>query len=41
MPRYFFNVYDGIAMPDLVGTELPNLDAARKEALAVASWADQ
>ena len=36
MPRYHFNVYDGIALPDHEGTELPNLDAARREALKVA-----
>ena len=37
MPRYYFNIYDGIAVLDQEGTELGNLDAARKEAMTVAS----
>jgi len=37
MARYFFHVADGRDYPDLQGTELANLDAARKEALRFAS----
>lgn len=33
MPRYFFHVCDGEDYPDLHGAELPDLDAARKEAV--------
>jgi hypothetical protein len=34
MPRYFFHVVAGAdKVPDLEGSDLPNLDAARKEAL--------
>ena len=33
MPRYFFNVHDGHDIPDQTGTVLPDLDAARREAL--------
>ncbi|HEX8413231.1 MAG TPA: hypothetical protein VF637_05020 [Sphingomicrobium sp.] len=33
MPRYFFHVADGCDYPDLQGTELANLSAARQEAL--------
>lgn len=33
MPRYFFHVCDGGSYEDLQGTELPNLEAARKEAV--------
>ncbi len=36
MPRYYFHVYDGIALQDHEGTELADLNAARKEALQVA-----
>ena len=32
MPRYFFNVIDGVKTQDFEGTELINLDAARGEA---------
>jgi hypothetical protein len=34
MPRFFFNVYDDVVATDEEGTELPNLDAARLQALA-------
>ena len=33
MPRYFFNVQDGESSPDLQGTELNYLNAARREAV--------
>ena len=33
MPRYFFNVIDGLSLPDPVGTELPDIGTAR--ALAI------
>lgn len=33
MPRYFFNVHDGGSSPDQEGTELPDDDAARQEAV--------
>ena len=36
MPRYFFNVYDGVALLDHEGTELVDISAARLEALQVA-----
>ena len=34
MPRYFFNVYDDVVAIDEEGLELPNLQAARLQALA-------
>ena len=34
--RYFFHVFDGQALPDLVGTELPDDDAAKAEAIVTA-----
>lgn len=33
MPRYFFNVEDGLALPDFAGVELEDIDAARTEAV--------
>ena len=33
MPRYFFHVRDGKDFPDTEGSELPDLDAVRTEAL--------
>lgn len=33
MPRFYFNVYDGKSGLDVIGTELPDWDAARVEAL--------
>ena len=37
MPRYFFNVHGGgLAAPDLVGRKLPDDQAARAEAEALA-----
>lgn len=33
MPRYFFDVQDGKSFPDHDGCELPDLDAARIEAV--------
>ena len=36
MPRYYFNVYDGLTLLDDEGTELTDINAARMEALQVA-----
>ncbi|WP_019903144.1 hypothetical protein [Methylobacterium sp. 77] len=36
MPRYHFNVYDGIEMLDKVGVELPDSQYARREAIRYA-----
>lgn len=36
MPRYFFHVVDGSTFTDLEGTELPNIKAARNEAVRFA-----
>ena len=36
MPRYYFHVYDGHAEIDRDGTELPDIKAARAEALRLA-----
>lgn len=36
MARYYFNLDDGTDYPDLDGTELPDLAAARQEALRFA-----
>lgn len=33
MPRYHFNVYDGVEMLDKLGVELPSLKYARREAI--------
>ena len=33
MPRYFFHVRDGQDFPDTEGSELPDLNAVRTEAL--------
>ena len=33
MPRYYFNVYDDVIAEDEEGRELPNLAAARLEAI--------
>ena len=33
MPRFFFNVLDGVSIPDDTGTELSDLYAARLEAV--------
>jgi hypothetical protein len=34
--RYFFNVHDGHDLPDHGGTELPNRDAAHRQAIVAA-----
>lgn len=34
MPRYFFHIDDGKFIPDHTGVDLPDLAAARKEALS-------
>jgi hypothetical protein len=36
MPRYFFHVHDGKDMPDNVGTNFPNDEAAENEAVVLA-----
>lgn len=36
MPRYFFNVQDGVDIHDDEGTELPDLDTARRIAIQYA-----
>ncbi len=36
MPRYFFHVRDGVVMPDTEGTDLANVDVARKQAVRFA-----
>lgn len=36
MPRYYFNVYDGLSSLDVEGTELPDWRAARKAAIRLA-----
>lgn len=33
MPRYYFHVHDGKDFPDLQGTVLPSVDAAKSEAV--------
>lgn len=37
MSRYFFHVHDGVDLRDEIGTELPDLGAARAEAVRYAS----
>jgi len=37
MPRYFFHFRDGRTPPDQGGSELPNLDAVRIEAVRLAA----
>ncbi len=36
MPRYFFDVHDGTSLPDSEGTELPDREAMRSEAIRMA-----
>ncbi|MGU3668470.1 DUF6894 family protein [Methylobacterium sp. A49B] len=36
MARFHFNVYDGVSMPDPVGTDLSSWDDARVEAIRMA-----
>ena len=33
MPRYFFNVHDGVSIPDSVGSEHVDVASARSEAV--------
>ncbi|WP_260696644.1 DUF6894 family protein [Rhizobium laguerreae] len=33
MARYFFNLHDGISIPDTVGSEHPDLQSVRLEAV--------
>lgn len=35
MPRYYFDVYDGDDIADLVGMHLPSIEAARREAYSI------
>lgn len=37
MPLYFFHLTDSVFNPDQEGTELPNLDSARVEAIRFAA----
>jgi hypothetical protein len=39
MARYFFNLHDGVSIPDTVGSEHPDIKSARRE--AVESIADR
>lgn len=36
MPHYFFDVHDGIDVVDEVGQDLPDIDAAKREAIRIA-----
>ena len=36
MPRYYFHVRDGLYSPDEDGTDLPDLQSAKRQAVAVA-----
>ena len=36
MPRFHFNVYDGVALPDLTARDFTDLDGARTEAVRLA-----
>jgi len=33
MPRFYFDVHDGVSLCDEVGYELPDLDAAKQQAV--------
>jgi hypothetical protein len=38
MPRFYFDIHDGaVALPDQDGAELPSLQAAKREASALAA----
>ena len=37
MPRFFFHVHDGTSRPDQDGTELPNVETVRTEAVHLAA----
>jgi hypothetical protein len=39
MSRYFFNIIDGVSVPDPIGTDLPDFNAVGEEAMAVSSEA--
>ena len=41
MPRYFFNVFDGVNSPDLEGAEFPDWTAARVRTRAVERLRDK
>lgn len=36
MPRFHFNIHDGVSLPDRRGTDLPGLHEAQVEALRLA-----
>ena len=36
MPRYHFNISDGVSLPDTEGTELPDIEAAKVAAIKMA-----
>lgn len=36
MPRYFFNIHDGVAYPDREGSDHPDWESAQREAITVA-----
>ncbi len=36
MPRYYFNVHDGVETSDEVGIDLPDVKSARREAMKYA-----
>ena len=36
MPRFHFNIYDGVSLPDEDGTDLPDARNARREAIILA-----
>lgn len=37
MPRYFFDIHDGIIVNDTVGLEMPDLDAAHDHGMKIVS----
>jgi hypothetical protein len=37
MPRFYFDIDDGRFIPDDEGTDLPNVEAARREGLCTAA----
>ncbi len=41
MPRFFFHIRDGTYLPDTEGTELPNIEAARIQAVRASGEANR
>jgi hypothetical protein len=37
MPRYYFHIHDGMSQPDVEGTKLADLEAAKSEAIKLAA----